>query len=148
MRRWLQETARAHLDVVGKLSVHVVPGDPRPTTAGKDTTTMTDLTETTEILNARLAAQTEIANTRDALLRTALALPNNLQYLADGGSFASCIVDLVRSIAAARLAATRAGFAYLHGSAENRAAWDAECAAATQREIAYTIERLQQLVAR
>lgn len=70
---------------------------------------MSDLIETTEMLHARMAAQTEIANTRDAL-------PNNLQYLADGGSFASCVVDLVRSIAAARLAATRAGFAYLRSS--------------------------------
>ena len=85
---------------------------------------MTDMTETTEMLQARLAAQTEISKTRDALLRTALALPNNLQHLADGGSFASCIVDLVRSIASARLAATRAGFAYLRGSEEDRAAWE------------------------
>lgn len=106
---------------------------------------MTDLTENPELLHARLAAQAEIANTRDALLRTALALPNNLQYLADGGSFASCIVDLVRSIASARLAATRAGFAYLRGSEQDRSAWDEECAAATRREIAYTIERLQQV---
>ena len=112
----------------------------------KDTTTMNDLTETTEMLQARLDARNEIANTRDALLRAALALPNNLAYLADGGSFASCLVDLVRSIAAARLAATRAGIAYLRWSAEDRATWDEECAAGTRREVAYLVERLQQLV--
>ena len=82
---------------------------------------MDRLTETPDLLRARLAAQNEVANTRDALLRAALALPNNLQYLADGGSFASTIVDLVRAIASARLATLRAGFGYLRGSDEDRA---------------------------
>ena len=102
-------------------------------------------TETPELLQARLAAQNEVANTRDALLRAALALPNNLDYLAEGGSFASTIVDLVRAIEAAQLATQRAGFGYLHGSDEDRARFDEECADAMRREIAYTIERLQDL---
>jgi hypothetical protein len=58
-------------------------------------------------------------------------------------SFASTIVDLVRAIDATRLANHRAGFGYMCGSDEDRAGWDAECADATRREIAYTIERLQ-----
>lgn len=110
------------------LSVHVVTGSPRPTTAAEDMTTMNDLTETTEMLDARLAAQTAIteADTRDALLRTALSLPNNLQYLTDGGIFASTVVDLVRAIADARLAKHRAATGYLRGSGQDRARWDAE----------------------
>jgi len=108
---------------------------------------MDRLTETRELLQARLAAQNEVASTRDALLRAALALPNNLQYLAEGGSFASTIVDLVRAIEAARLATQRAGFSHLHGSDEDRARFDEECAEATRREIAYTIERLKNLAA-
>ena len=127
------------------LSVHVVTGSPRPTTAGMDKTTMNDLNETPETLQARLAAQTAITDTRDALLRTALALPNNLQYLADGGSFASTVVDLVRAIADARLAKHRAAIGYLRGNEKDRARWDAECAEATRREVAYTVERLQGL---
>lgn len=89
---------------------------------------MNDLTETTEMLDARLAAQTAIteADTRDALLRTALSLPNNLQYLTDGGIFASTVVDLVRAIADARLAKHRAATGYLRGSGQDRARWDAE----------------------
>ena len=130
------------------LSVHVVTGSSRPTTAGKDKTTMNDLTETTEMLQARLAAQNQVADSRDALLRAAMALPNNLQYLAESGSFASTIVDLVRAIADARLAKHRAAIGYLRATDEDRAKWDAECAEATRRELAYTIERLQGLAAR
>jgi hypothetical protein len=37
---------------------------------------MDRLTETPELLRARLAAQAEVATTRDALLRAVLALPN------------------------------------------------------------------------
>jgi hypothetical protein len=109
---------------------------------------MHHLTETPELLQARFAAQAEIVNTRDALLRVALAPPNNLRNLAEGAGFASRIVELVRSIASKRLVATRAGFAFLRGSDEDRAAWAEESEAATKREIAYTIERLQELVAR
>lgn len=72
-----------------------------------------NLTETTEMIGARLAAQTKVTNTRDALLRAALALPNNLEYLAERGGFASTIVDLVRAIDAARLARHRAAIGYL-----------------------------------
>jgi hypothetical protein len=134
--------------VFGEQSVHVLTNGerPRPATAGRGTTeTMDTLTETNELLQTRerLAAQESSADARDRLLRAAMAVPNNLQYLADGGCFASTVVDLVRAIGETRLAQNRTGVAYLHASAEKRAAWDAECAEKTRRDVAYLIDRLQ-----
>ncbi|MEZ6036525.1 MAG: hypothetical protein R3F29_03520 [Planctomycetota bacterium] len=143
----VSEGAADRLDVLSNLSVHVVTGDPAADDGGKNTKAMHDFTETNESLHACLAAQTAIADTRDALLRAALSLPNNLAHLADGGSFASTVVDLVRAIADARLAKHRAAVGYLRASDAVRTNWDSECAEATRRELAYTIERLQQIEA-
>ncbi|MCK5945194.1 MAG: hypothetical protein KAI24_24610 [Planctomycetes bacterium] len=109
---------------------------------------MNDLTATNESLQARLTAQTRLTDARDALMRAALAVPNNLQYFAEGGSFQSTVVDLVRAIADAQLAHHRTGIAYIHGTRDEQERWGAERTAATNRDLAHLIERLQDLLPR